>query len=386
MPRIDVVRASTIVRTPRVMQLEGLFDVPPTKRSEERWTVDIPLDAREWSIGAIVGPSGAGKSTIARELFGAAVVGAHEWPADKSVVDGFPKAQSIKDITGLLSSVGFSSPPAWLRPYGVLSTGQQFRVTLARALAEAGDVVVVDEFTSVVDRTVAQIGSAAVAKTVRRMGKRFVAVTCHYDVIDWLQPDWVFEPHTGTFQWRELQRRPAIDLVISRCGAETWSLFRGHHYLSADMNHSARVFVGTWRDRPVALTAVLPSIGFAGKWREHRTVCLPDFQGVGIGNAMSQTIGAIVKAAIPGAEYRSVTSHPAFTRARLASKSWRLTMKPSMSAKSVGSVKMGNRQRLAATFEYVGPALADQSKARSLWGESFSTNRMIQTRVSGVSA
>ena len=41
----------------------------------------------------------------------------------------------IKDIVALLSAVGFASPPAWLRPFHVLSTGQQFRVTLALLLA-----------------------------------------------------------------------------------------------------------------------------------------------------------------------------------------------------------------------------------------------------------
>jgi hypothetical protein len=126
-PRVDVLKQTSIVRTPRVMQLEGLFDVPPSAQSGERWTMDVPLEARDWSIGAIVGPSGAGKSTLARELFGSALVSGYDWPSDKSVVDGFPSAMGIKDITGLLSSVGFSSPPAWLRPYGVLSTGQQFR-------------------------------------------------------------------------------------------------------------------------------------------------------------------------------------------------------------------------------------------------------------------
>lgn len=385
--KVDIVVSSQIARTARVMQLEGLFDVPPAQTSEQRWVADIPLEAREWSIGMIVGPSGAGKSTVAREMFSQALVTGYDWPSEKSVVDGFPAGMSIKDITALLSSVGFSSPPAWLRPFRVLSTGQQFRVTLARAIAEARELVVVDEFTSVVDRTVAQIGSAAVAKTVRRLGKRFVAVTCHYDVIDWLQPDWTFEPHTLRFQWRELQCRPPIELVISRCGSEAWMLFRGHHYLSAEMHRGARVFLATWQDQPVALTAVLPAIGFVGKWREHRTVCLPDFQGVGIGNAMSRTVAGIVTAAT-GGEYRSVTSHPAFTRARLASPAWRLIEKPSMSAKVGKRSEMkgtGNRQRLAATFLYVGPAHVDQGEAKRLWGESFSANRMIQTRASGAS-
>src|SRR5207247_1429153 len=108
--------------------------------------------------------------------------------------------------------VGFSSPPAWLRPFHVLSTGEQFRASLARLLAYAPELVVMDEYTSVVDRTVAQIGSADLAKTVRSRGQRFVAVTCHEDVEAWLQPDWVYRAATTTFAWRCLQRRPAISL------------------------------------------------------------------------------------------------------------------------------------------------------------------------------
>ena len=68
---------------------------------------------------------------------------------------------------------------------------------MAHTLAEKPRLAVVDEFTSVVDRTVAQIGSAALVRAVRRRNQKFVAVTCHYDVIDWLDPDWVFQPHTG---------------------------------------------------------------------------------------------------------------------------------------------------------------------------------------------
>src|SRR6185369_3509378 len=109
-----------------------------------------------------------------------------------AVVEAFPPALGIKDIALLLSSVGFSSPPAWLRPFHLLSTGEQFRVSLALLLAHAqrGSRVVCDEFTSVVDRTVAQIGSAALARTVRARGRQFIAVTCHEDVEEWLRPDW----------------------------------------------------------------------------------------------------------------------------------------------------------------------------------------------------
>jgi len=69
------------------------------------------------------------------------------------------------------------------------------RVDLARALLEK-DFVVFDEFTSVVDRQVAQTTSLAVNKAVRKMGKKFIAVSCHYDIVDWLEPDWVFDTNS----------------------------------------------------------------------------------------------------------------------------------------------------------------------------------------------
>src|SRR5262245_41785404 len=105
-----------------------MFDVPPAERSEERWTVELPLDQKEWSIGLIVGPSGSGKSTIARKLFPKNLAPDYGWSKSKSILDDFPAEMPIKDIVALLSSVGFSSPPSWLRPFHVLSTGQQFRV------------------------------------------------------------------------------------------------------------------------------------------------------------------------------------------------------------------------------------------------------------------
>ena len=156
---INILRQSDIVRTSRVMQMEGMFDVPPSQRTEEQWTVDLALpDA--WNVGLIVGPSGSGKTTVARELFGDSIASAWEWPRGKSLLDGFPSNMGIKDIVELLSSVGFSSPPSWVRSFHVLSNGEQFRVNMARTLAEMRELAVVDEFTSVVDRTVAQIGSS----------------------------------------------------------------------------------------------------------------------------------------------------------------------------------------------------------------------------------
>lgn len=377
MPTKTIVRETDVIRSTRVMQLEGMFDVPPTQRSRSRWRVHLPIEDRHWQIGLIVGPSGCGKTTVAHEVFGNAMVGGFDWPDDRGIVDAFPDRMSVKEIAGCLSSVGFSSPPSWLRPFCSLSNGEQFRATLARSLAEAkpNTAVVVDEFTSVVDRNVAKIGSAAVAKAVRARNLRFVAVGCHYDVIDWLTPDWIYEPGTDRFEWRLLRRRPKIRLLVRPVHSSAWRIFKRHHYLAGELHPSSRCFVGfvdlrdngnsvaTDEATPAVFTAVLP-FPHASRpgFREHRTVCLPDFQGVGIGNAMSEFVASLYAAT--GKPYRSVTANPAMIRHRARSKFWRMTRPPGRGCvqKLRGMRRTGAVDRLTASFEYVGPRRAEDAR------------------------
>jgi len=96
-------------------------------------------------------------------------------------------------------SVGFSSPPSWLKPYAVLSNGERMRADLARAILEERELIVFDEFTSVVNREVAKTGSYAISKAARRAGKRFIAVSCHKDITDWLEPDWIYDTDAQQF-------------------------------------------------------------------------------------------------------------------------------------------------------------------------------------------
>lgn len=363
MPRIDISRKTSLIRTARVIQTEGIFDLAPSSESEKRWSIDVDLP-EQWNVGLIVGPSGAGKTSFAREALGEHIIDGWEWPEDKAVVDGFPDSATIQEITDALSAVGFSSPPAWLKPYHVLSNGEKFRVDLARTLLSDKDIVVVDEFTSVIDRTVAKVGSTAVQKVVRRKGRKFVAISCHYDILDWLDPDWIIEPHIETFTRRSLRGRPPIDVEIRRVDRKAWKLFKPHHYLTGEINQSARCWVAYVWGEPAVFTSVIAVLGKKAEFRGHRTVVLPDYQGLGLAMVISEMISSA--AAAHGYTYRGSTSHPALIGAIMRMKNWEITRMPDIKSAFRYGMDGNIAGRLMMSFRYVGPKM-DKQEAEALW-------------------
>lgn len=189
MQTFNIVKKNKIEETFRVKKIMSDFDVK-LEHSNENFvgSIDIP---KQWNIGLIVGGSGTGKTTIAKELFEKNIITEFEYN-EKSVLDNMPSNIETKEIEKMFYSVGFGSVPSWLKPYKVLSNGEKMRVDLARALLEK-DFIVFDEFTSVVDRQVAQTACIAINKAIKGTNKKFIAVSCHKDIIEWLQPDWIFD-------------------------------------------------------------------------------------------------------------------------------------------------------------------------------------------------
>lgn len=350
--QIELTLSLSIRPSFRVAQVAGMFDLNPVQHTTRQIRVTFGPLQPGWQLGLIVGPSGSGKSTLAKALFGDALYQGHPWPHDLPIIEALGPGP-LKHITRVLTAVGLSSPPTWLRPYAVLSTGEKFRADLAYALLQATapsasaregsrfppdstpphlpcppcpepPLVVFDEFTSVVDRTVAQAVAAALARATRQriLPCRFVAVTCHYDVLSWLAPDWVLDMATGCFHQHQSQR-PPITLELFRAKPSAWALFAPHHYLSGSLSPAAQCFLAAWQGRPVCFCAVLPQPGRPAWRRISRLVTLPDYQGLGIGSAVLCAVADWLR----NQRLRTsiTTSHPAMIAYLRRSPHWRIT-------------------------------------------------------------
>jgi len=274
------------------------FDI----QNKEETSITIPMNFAEcksfdWNIGVIYGGSGTGKTTLLKEFGNLSI---DNFDDKKPLISNFDWLEP-KEATLLLSAMGLASVPTWLRPYGLLSNGEQYRAALAYKVGKAkeGEVVLIDEFTSVVDRDVAKAMSNALQKYIRRTNKKIILASCHFDIMEWLLPDWTYSPLKGRVEKHDYRRqsRPQIELQIFRCRYETWNIFKQHHYLTQDLNKAAKSFVFLMNDKPVAFIAILPlpSGTLQNAFRVSRLVVLPDFQGLGVGLKILTYIASLYK-------------------------------------------------------------------------------------------
>ncbi|CAB4130404.1 ABC_ATPase domain containing protein [uncultured Caudovirales phage] len=289
---------------------------------------DLDIDDGKWQIGVVVGPSGSGKTSIGKMIFGdaSALYESSGWAADKPIIDCINPGADFEAATGALAAVGLGSVPSWLRPYGVLSNGEKFRADLARVICAAPAQVVVDEFTSVVDRQIAKFGALAFAKAWRRTKGKVVLLSCHYDILDWIEPDWVYDTATSRFQRGSLWRRPKFELEIWETDRRYWHLFEPHYYLKLPSMIAATYYVGRVDGEPVCHLAVSPRLEM-NAMRASRMVVMPEWQGAGIGIRFLNSICEMQTSGKGrfGDRVKAVyfhTSHPGFAAGLRRDKRW----------------------------------------------------------------
>lgn len=353
----------------RAERVKSLFNVETG--ADVKITADLPIESehwqdKDWQLGVIVGRSGTGKTSIGKQIWADTPIYNPTWQADKPIIDQIATNDSIDKATACLSAVGLGTVPAWLRPYQVLSNGEQFRANLAKALADEPNRLIIDEFSSVVDRQIACIGASAFAKAWKRTkGKQAILLTCHYDVLDWLEPDWVYNTDTSEFKVNRglLWRKPPIAFDIYQTNWQFWHAFEPHHYLKMPKMIASTNYVAVVNGELVAHLAVStrPALVEA---RACRLVVMPEWQGAGIG---MRFLNAVCQMWLEGNNrynkpLRTIfhTSHPNLAQALRRDKKW-TQISGSLYTKSSNKCKdgkllgrYGGHFRAVQGFRYLG--------------------------------
>lgn len=287
-----------------VVELES---PPPTgfKSIKAAQSVDLNLEKKlthrlsvtadvhsEFSVGVIIGASGSGKTTLAKQIYGQDCF-VDLLDLSKPVIEQFPKSMSYEECVRTLTGIGLSQVPCWVKPAGALSNGQKARAEAALQLCQDKETVVLDEFTSVVDRNVGKVMSHCVQKYARKMKKRIVLVSCHYDIFEWLNPDWVIDCNDESYTdrrslWQGYERKEQLQISIAPCARARWKNFSKYHYLNDRLAGGHIECFGVYLEGEQigfqCFANYKPHVkGTKKMMHSNRTVIHPDYVGFGVG-------------------------------------------------------------------------------------------------------
>ena len=320
---------SPIATSFRCTMAANSLDIDVKKKSIHELNIQADLNA-PWNMGLIVGASGSGKTTLAKQIFGN---DCFDFDVDesKTVLDQFPADWTYEQCQNALNGIGLSQVPCWIRPLYTLSNGQKTRAIAALQLARNEDFVV-DEWTSVVDRTVAKSMSHCLQKHARATQRKVVAVSCHYDVLEWLNPDWVLDCNKGTYIDRRslrqsFKRDEKLQFNIRSIGRESWRYFSKYHYLSDQLpGGHIKLFGLFFGDDQIGFQCFANYTpcrkGDVMKMHSNRTVIHPDYVGLGLGMRLIEETSHIMHkdGYDVWAKFSSVPVAKAFEK----SKNWKL--------------------------------------------------------------
>lgn len=364
MQNYELTLKSDVHRSFRCTKAANSLDIDVEAKSVHRFSVAADL-ATPYNVGLIVGASGSGKTTLAKHIFGNDCFTVLLDDA-KPVIDQLPAHLSYDDCAAILAGVGLTSVPCWIRPAATLSNGQKARAECALQMAaQSDDTTVIDEWTSVVDRTVAKVMSHCIQKHARKTGKRIVLLSCHYDVIDWLNPDWVIDANRQQYTdrrslCRSFQRSEKITFDIREVGRETWSYFSRYHYLSHHLPgghiETFGLFSGADQIGFQCFANYVPHTpGTVKQMHSNRTVIHPDYAGMGLGIRLINEASAIMAAR--GFDVRAKFSSTPIYLSMSKQVCWKLlkverTTKPNYGGKNSSSQRMAGARVDTKTYSF----------------------------------
>jgi len=337
---------------------------------------ELPM---EWTIGFVVGPSGTGKTMTIKNFQSGHRDCEYEvrydadcWPLSNSdAIYRHVEASGCGDQVSKVLEACCVPKDCWSRSPPTLSRSEAWRSQLACQLAIALSkrgassteepkpcfhTVVVDEFTTQLDRKEARALCESLSKYVHSVGVRLLCATVHRDIISWLNPCWVFDTEQGTLSFCnpeearpdnfssedveysspddiELWRPPKLIFDICSVAQPTvkslWKdKFKQHHYLTGEFGSCLvdGCFVAIERGSG-NVTGFHASMMLPGRItyvREYRLVVLPAWQGFGIGPRLSNFIAERWSLYFQdkGYRYLSKTAHPRLGEIRQHDSCW----------------------------------------------------------------
>lgn len=300
MKHYEVVLESPISNNFRCKMACDSLDIDVKKKSIHKLNIDADIDS-DFNVGLIYGASGSGKTTLAKKIFGENIFQTL-LKEDEPIINQLPEKYTYEECASMLSGIGLNSVPCWVRPVYTLSNGQKARAEAVLLMTSENEITVIDEWTSVVDRNVAKAMSYTLQKYARKQNKKIILLSCHYDVIEWLNPDWLIDCNKQQFIKRKnenffFEQREQIRFDIREVQSSTWKYFSKYHYLSEKLpggkNYLFGLFINDNQIGFQCFSNYVPKKKFEKMiYHSNRTVIHPDYQGFGLGikliNATSQ--------------------------------------------------------------------------------------------------
>lgn len=289
---IEVKLQSPVFNNFRCKMACDSLDIDITKKSVHHLKIDNIQIPENWNVALVYGASGSGKTSMITTLFGENIFKTILDP-DQPIINQLPANLSYDECASILSGIGLNSVPCWVRPVKTLSNGQKARAEAALLMTQSDDIIFIDEWTSVVDRTVAKAMSHCIQKFARKHNKKIVLLSCHYDVLEWLLPDYLIDCNEQKFYLREnedffFERRQQLVFTVRKIGRNSWRYFSKYHYLSDRLPGGEIYLYGLFfEDKQIGFQCFAnytPARPGAKKiFHSNRTVVHPDYQGLGLG-------------------------------------------------------------------------------------------------------
>lgn len=301
---IDITLKSKVNTDFRCQVAANSLDIDVKKKSIHHLKIENINIPDQWNIGLVYGNSGSGKTTSIIQLFGEDVFDINIDP-ELPILNQLPSDLTYDECASLLNGMGLNSVPCWIRPFKTLSNGQQARAEAVMLMTQDKEMVFIDEWTSVVDRTVAKAMSLCLHKYAKRNNKRVVILSCHQDIIEWLKPDWAIDCNVQKFMLPKsddffFKKREQLKFEVREIDSKSWKYFSKYHYLSENLPGGKLHLYGLFHNNNQigfqCFANYVPHKKNTIKiFHSNRTVVHPDYNGMGLGIKLIDVSSALLK-------------------------------------------------------------------------------------------